>query len=42
MICGGPAMLKDMRAVIDDAGFTISAGIGQAGDYVIDRAFGEK
>ena len=42
MICGGPAMLKDMRMVLDDAGFTISAGIGQAGDYVIERAFVEK
>jgi len=42
MICGGPAMLKDMRAVLDSAGFTISAGIGQAGDYVIERAFVEK
>ncbi len=42
MICGGPAMLKDMRAVLDAAGFTISAGIGQAGAYVIERAFVEK
>ena len=42
MICGGPAMLKDMRAVLDGAGFTISAGIGQAGHYVIERAFVEK
>lgn len=42
MICGGPAMLKDMRQVLDAAGFTISAGIGQAGDYVIERAFVEK
>jgi ferredoxin--NADP+ reductase len=42
MICGGPAMLKDMRAVLDAAGFTISSGIGQAGDYVIERAFVEK
>ena len=42
MICGGPAMLKDMRAVLDGAGFTISTGIGQAGDYVIERAFVEK
>ena len=42
MICGGPAMLKDMRAVLDEAGFTISAGIGQAGHYVIERAFVEK
>ena len=30
MICGGPAMLKDMRMVLDQAGFTISAGIGPA------------
>src|SRR6188768_710980 len=42
MICGGPAMLKDMRAVLDAAGFTISTGIGHAGDYVIERAFVEK
>ena len=42
MICGGPAMLKDMRSVLDGAGFTISTGIGQAGDYVIERAFVEK
>ena len=42
MICGGPAMLKDMRAVLDGAGFAISTGIGQAGDYVIERAFVEK
>ncbi len=42
MICGGPAMLKDMRMVLDAAGFTISAGIGQAGGYVIERAFVEK
>jgi ferredoxin--NADP+ reductase len=42
MICGGPAMLKDMRAVLDQAGFEISHGIGQAGHYVIERAFVEK
>lgn len=42
MICGGPAMLKDLRVVLDGMGFTISAGIGQAGDYVIERAFVEK
>jgi len=42
MICGGPAMLKDMRGVLDTAGFTISAGIGQPGGYVIERAFVEK
>jgi ferredoxin--NADP+ reductase len=42
MICGGPAMLKDLRVVLDGMGFNISAGIGQAGDYVIERAFVEK
>ena len=42
MICGGPAMLKDLRVVLDELGFKISAGIGQAGDYVIERAFVEK
>lgn len=42
MICGGPAMLKDMRAVLDARNFVISAGIGQAGHYVIERAFVEK
>ena len=39
MICGGPAMLKGMRETLDGAGFTISAGIGQAGGYVVERAF---
>jgi ferredoxin--NADP+ reductase len=42
MICGGPAMLADLRQVLDGMGFTISAGIGRAGDYVIERAFVEK
>ena len=42
MICGGPSMLKDTRDVLDARGFTISPGIGQPGDYVIERAFVEK
>ena len=42
MICGGPAMLKDMRTVLDQAGLVISTGIGHAGGYVIERAFVEK
>jgi len=42
MICGGPAMLKDLRVVLDELGFEISKGIGQAGHYVIERAFVEK
>jgi hypothetical protein len=35
-----PTLLN--RAVLDTAGFTISAGVGQAGDNVIERAFVEK
>ena len=42
MICGGPAMLKDLRVVLDAQGLEISKGIGQAGHYVIERAFVEK
>ena len=42
MICGGPAMLRDLRVVLDAQGFEISKGIGQAGHYVIERAFVEK
>lgn len=42
MICGSPAMLKDISAMLDDYGFAISPHIGQAGDYVIERAFVEK
>ncbi len=42
MICGGPAMLADLRLVLDAQGFEISKGIGQAGHYVIERAFVEK
>lgn len=42
MICGGPAMLADLRVVLDARGFAISKGIGQPGGYVIERAFVEK
>ena len=42
MICGGPAMLADLRVVLDGLGFEISQGIGDAGHYVIERAFVEK
>jgi len=42
MLCGSPNMLKDTRAVLDKLGFEVSEGIGQAGDYVIERAFVEK
>lgn len=42
MICGSPAMLADISAMLDRRGFKISDGVGQPGDYVIERAFVEK
>jgi len=42
MICGSQDMIKDARELLDRRGFDISPGIGQQGDYVIERAFTEK
>ena len=42
MICGSPAMLADISAMLDDSGFQISGGTGQPGDYVVERAFVDK
>lgn len=42
MICGSPHMLADVGAMLDKRGFLVSAGVGQPGDYVIERAFVEK
>ncbi len=39
MICGGPAMLADFRAILDRRGFAVSPRIGSPGDYVYERAF---
>jgi ferredoxin/flavodoxin---NADP+ reductase len=39
MVCGSPAMIADACALLDARGFEISPGIGQQGDYVIERAF---
>src|SRR5690625_7655160 len=39
MICGSPSMLKDLTQCLDERGFEISPGLGQQGDYVIERAF---
>jgi ferredoxin/flavodoxin---NADP+ reductase len=39
MVCGSPAMLSDTRALLDARGFVISPGIGEPGDYLIERAF---
>jgi ferredoxin--NADP+ reductase len=42
MLCGSPAMLHDTRAALDKLGFRSSPGLGQPGDYVIERAFVER
>jgi ferredoxin--NADP+ reductase len=42
MICGSPAMLAEMRTILDARGFAISPSLGAAGDYVIERAFVER
>jgi ferredoxin--NADP+ reductase len=42
MLCGSPAMLADISAMLDKRGFEVSPGVGQPGDYVIERAFVEK
>ena len=42
MICGSPAMLADISAMLDARGFVISPHTGVAGDYVIERAFVER
>ncbi|TLY85312.1 MAG: ferredoxin--NADP reductase [Gammaproteobacteria bacterium] len=39
MVCGSPAMLSDTCALLNARGFTLSAHIGEPGDYVIERAF---
>ncbi|WP_417276849.1 ferredoxin--NADP reductase [Castellaniella sp.] len=42
MICGSPAMLNDIRSMLDARGFVVSPGVGEPGDYVYERAFAEK
>jgi len=42
MICGSPAMLADLRAILDHKGFSAAAVTGIPGDYVFERAFVEK
>jgi ferredoxin--NADP+ reductase len=42
MICGSPAMLKEISEMLDSYGFQISPHIGEMGDYVIERAFVEQ
>ncbi len=42
MICGSPAMLASISALLDRRGFVVSPRIGTPGDYVIERAFVER
>lgn len=42
MICGSPSMLDETSAVLNQFGLSVSPRLGQAGDYVIERAFVEK
>jgi ferredoxin--NADP+ reductase len=42
MICGSPAMLSDLRAILDQRGFAASPQTGVPGDYVFERAFVER
>jgi ferredoxin--NADP+ reductase len=41
MLCGSPAMLKSLTAILDDLGFSESRR-DDIGEYVIERAFVEK
>jgi len=42
MICGSPHMLAYISSMLDRRGFVVSTGVGQPGDYVVERAFVEK
>lgn len=42
MLCGGPAMLDDLSALLDGRGFQAAPRTREPGDYVIERAFVEK
>jgi ferredoxin--NADP+ reductase len=41
MICGGPDMLKEIKTMLDAAGF-IEGNHGESGEYVIEKAFVER
>ena len=42
MLCGSPAMLADLRTLLDGRGFLASPHTGEPGHYVVERAFVEK
>ena len=39
MICGSPSMIADLSKLLDARGFQVSPHVGEAGDYVVERAF---
>jgi ferredoxin--NADP+ reductase len=41
MLCGSPAMLKDVRAILEERHF-VEGNMSHAGHYVIERAFVER
>ncbi len=41
MLCGSPAMLSDIRTLLDARGF-VEGNTGEPGDYVIEKAFVDK
>jgi ferredoxin/flavodoxin---NADP+ reductase len=42
MLCGSPAMIKEVGTLLDNRGFVRSPHIGEPGDYVFERAFVER
>jgi ferredoxin--NADP+ reductase len=40
MICGSPAMLRDLKRLCKDRGFD-EGNTGEPGDFVVERAFAE-
>ena len=40
MICGSPAMLKDLKHLLEQQGFN-EGNTSRPGDFVIERAFAE-
>jgi ferredoxin--NADP+ reductase len=41
MICGSPAMLKDLEHMLEGKGF-VEGNTSKPGDFVIERAFAEQ
>jgi ferredoxin/flavodoxin---NADP+ reductase len=41
MICGSPGMLRDLKNILEERGFT-EGSTSKPGDFVIERAFAEQ